>query len=136
MNTSKNYTDKIGMFLSGLCVIHCLLTPIAIVLIGTGWLLSIAASPWFHIVLFLPVLLLVITSIAPTAWRSKSFAALSSALVGLIMMASAMFMHNHGHPGHAQEPYLSILGALLVFFGHWLNFRQCKHGEMCPSQHK
>ncbi|MCH8492140.1 MAG: MerC domain-containing protein [Idiomarina sp.] len=112
--------DKIGMFLSGLCLGHCLLTPIAMLIFGSGAILGWFASEWVHVALYLPVVLLVAISIVPNCVHLKAYRLLTLSLAGLLLMTISFGFHG------AAEVVLSVGGASCVFAAHFINLRTRK----------
>lgn len=114
---------RVGMALSGLCLVHCLLLPLLLAAapvmllaaVPTGWL----ESEWFHAALIAPVVLVS----GPALWRGGGaragvLVAALAALVGALFVAS-----------EALETGLTVAGALSLLAAHWTMLRQRKaHG--------
>ena len=129
MNKHVVNKDKLGMFLSGLCIIHCLLTPLTLLLLGSSALLGWFASEWIHVALYLPVVLLVLISIIPTCIHLKAYRLLFLAAAGLIAMTVSFGFHG------AAELVLSIVGAACIFTAHFMNLRlqrRCLSANLLP----
>ena len=47
--------DIVAAALSGLCVLHCLATPILLAVGSSGLLLGIFSSEWFHYLMLFPI---------------------------------------------------------------------------------
>lgn len=107
---------RVGMALSGLCLVHCLLLPLLLLTaVPTGWL----ESEWFHAALIAPVVLVS----GPALWRAGGaragvLVAALAALVGALFVASETL-----------ETGLTVAGALSLLAAHWTMLRQRKaHG--------
>ncbi|MDZ7773613.1 MAG: MerC domain-containing protein [Balneolaceae bacterium] len=114
----KTFWDRLGIGLSGLCAIHCLLFPVLVALLPlVPWAESVHA--WTHPVLFL--------LIAPTVWlalREKRPGRRPIALLlcsGLAVIALAWFLHDV--VGMWGEAIITLAGSALLIRGHWLNYR-------------
>ncbi len=61
--------DKMAVFFSGLCLVHCVLTPLIIGVGVMGFVGDMLESEWVHIVMLFPVVALAVFSL-PSAYRS------------------------------------------------------------------
>lgn len=123
--TKSSYIlDIIAMSLSGLCLAHCLLLPVAIFALPMLGFLSDAH--WVHQVLIgmaFPISLWAI--VRSGHWRRVGIA--GPMLLGLSLLAVAAFYE----PFEIYEMPLSVTGALLLAFGHFRN-AQRTHSQ-CES---
>ena len=99
-------SDRLGMFFSGLCFVHCLETPL------------------FHRLLLLPVLTMAIFQ-GYYAWKNPQ-AKLSRVLLPLGCLAVVIAQFFHG----PIEILLTIIGSLTLISGHFFHL---KH-EHCAGQ--
>ncbi|MBT6584605.1 MAG: MerC domain-containing protein [Gammaproteobacteria bacterium] len=116
--------DKASISLSVVCAIHCLLLPLALVLIPSMAVLPIADER-FHqllVVLVLPTSLFALTigCRRHRQWRVMVCGALGLTVLLLTVLAG------HEMLGEFGEKSLTLLGAILVAISHIINFRQCK----------
>lgn len=118
--------DKWGMGLSFLCICHCILTPIVIVLFGAGLFTSWLASEWIHALLVLPILLLIGTSIIPAYLRFRHRIPLAMAGAGVLLIGVSFLFHG------LLETAFAVPGALMIFIAHYRNARlaHCGHTEL------
>lgn len=114
----KTFWDRLGIGLSGLCAIHCLLFPVLVALLPlVPW--AEAVHAWTHPVLFL--------LIAPTVWlalRERRPGRRPIAILlcsGLAVIALAWFLHDW--VGMWGEALITLAGSTLLIRGHWLNYR-------------
>jgi hypothetical protein len=114
---------RAGMALSGLCLVHCLLLPLAaaaapvmlLAALPAGWL----ESEWFHAALIAPVVLVS----GPVLWRS------GGARAGVLVAAVAALVAALFAPSEALETALTVAGAVSLLAAHWLTLRERKaHG--------
>lgn len=107
--------DIIAAVLSGLCIVHCLATPLLLVLGSSGVVLAPFDSDWFHYLMLLPICMLLLWSL-PGGWcvhRQKAPFALG--LSGfLLLLVSLIAPHN-------TEAVLSVCGGILLISAHLHN---------------
>lgn len=128
----KNYTwDWAGIFLSGLCIIHCLFVPVVFLVFPIWGHEFIPAEDKTHA--FLLAFILGIAGVAffsgyrvhgqkrPVVWMAAG--------MSLIIYAS---FFAHDQLGHLWEPFVAIIGSLALIRAHILNHR-CK---TCEVHHK
>lgn len=141
-----NSYDFLGIFLSILCGIHCIVTPLAILYLPS--LGKSLESTWIHFFLIVFVALSFHQSIYSHFKLHRSRLTLGLGLLGFIILLISyffeIFSHNH-KPDHAatQNGELLVLvlafsGALLLITSHILNIQKCKclKGKgTCSSNH-
>ena len=110
--------DRIGIWLAGICAVHCVLTIVVVSALGLGG--HFLLTPEIHRLGLLLALVVAALSLGWGALKHRHATPLSVALVGLAFMAGALFVP-HG-PG---EALLTLLGVALVSIGHLLNMRRC-----------
>ncbi|MES2493845.1 MAG: MerC domain-containing protein [Pseudomonadota bacterium] len=116
----RDRLDGLGVVLSGLCAVHCVLGLVLVTLLGLGGLGSQAwLSPRVHeIGLALAVGIGVIT-LGLSALRHGRLGPLAIGTCGLALMAAALAV-SHG----PREAVLTILGVALVATAHIQNLRR------------
>jgi hypothetical protein len=89
----RDWKDRLGIFASAVCAIHCAATPILLATLPTLKLTEWMADPLFHQGFAVACCLLVAIAIVPMAWRFRDLRlfSLASSGLGLILMA-AFFM--------------------------------------------
>ncbi|MEP0643767.1 MerC domain-containing protein [Parasphingorhabdus sp.] len=106
------------MFLSGLCLLHCLGLPLLLILLPA--LASFIALPeefhLFAVLLALPVSLL---ALAIGARQHKSIVPLAVGIFGLLFLAVALT-----EKFHSDEIILTVIGASGLLFAHINNWRR------------
>lgn len=107
--------DLIAAVLSGICVVHCLTTPLLLALGSSGVLLGLASSEWFHYLMLLPISVLLVWSL-PGAWCAhRRKAPFVLGLSGFLVLVAALCAP------HAAETALSVSGGLLLVGAHLYN---------------
>jgi hypothetical protein len=119
--TKPDFRDRVGISLSGICVVHCLLLPVALAALPL-WPVLETAHAWLHPVF---AVLLLPTTLAAMAHgyrrhRRNDIAGLLGA--GLVLILGAGFL-GHAMPGAFTETALTVLGSALLITGHWRNWR-------------
>lgn len=117
MNVSQQARwDRLGISLSGLCVVHCLAVPallIALPRVSLGGL----EGEWVHVALLAAAI-----PVSSTAfWRGLRLhgCAYPSAIggMGLAILAAALILPS----SEASERVVTVAGALVLAAGHWRN---------------
>lgn len=138
--------SRVSVFLSGLCVVHCLATPIFIVLLPA---MSTFFSATIESILVFSVLPLSAVGFVPTWKKHRNNRLLTYYTAGIAIMlishigfhytSYVAFITGHSHNGahdHAQigisltESSLMILGATILAWSIWKNNR---HTHTCKN---
>ena len=123
---SSGRLDRLGVLLSGLCAVHCIVGIIAVAGLGAGSGLLLA--PDIHRVGLLLATLIAAAAIGVGALRHRRPAPLLVAFAGLACMSGALAI-GHG----AEEAVLTVVGVALVAAGHLLNLRPRLAGNLPPA---
>lgn len=108
--------DRLAVMLSGLCVLHCVMTVVALGLVSTAgvWL----GSPLIHEVgLVLATVLAALALVGGVMTHGIVWPTMIGA-AGLTAMAAALFSPHGG-----EEAVLTIVGVSLIALAHLLNRR-------------
>ena len=129
MISTQAFTDKTAMSLSLLCAIHCLASPLIIVMLP-----SLAALPLdgeaFHVWMVLAVIPTSIYALTMGCKQHKRYRLLIMGLVGLLFLLSAV-LTGEAIIGEFWEKTLTVTGAAIIAFGHYWNYRLCRHEDYC-----
>ncbi|MFA5669103.1 MAG: MerC domain-containing protein [Balneolaceae bacterium] len=121
-STKNGFWDRLGIGLSGVCAIHCLLVPFFVALIPL-WPAVGNFHAYSHLIF--------IVAIAPTVYlslkrqhSSKKVSVYLFAGVAVIVLAW-LVSHEVGMYGEAG---ITLIGSSLLIRGHWLNYKSktCK----------
>ena len=118
--------DRAGIFQSGACALHCLLSILLVSGLGLGGELFFA--PDIHRVGLLLATLIAGVAIGWGALRHRMAAPFVIAMTGLTFMGGAMAV-----PHGVKEAVLTIIGVALVSLGHILNLRHA-HTTACKER--
>ncbi|MBE1299429.1 MAG: MerC family mercury resistance protein [Alteromonadaceae bacterium] len=120
-----NIIDRLGIWTSSLCAVHCLLFPIllpAIPLLGA----TIFAEHWFERTILVLSLIIGFTALLAGFFRyhRQIYPLYSLMMGGLLYWNKDLF-------GENLEPFAVTLGALLIVIAHVINIRLCKSCQSC-----
>lgn len=121
-NVKPAFWDRLGIGLSGICAIHCLLVPVFVSLIPL-WPALEEFHEYTHLIFFLAIAPAVILSIKN---RKNSETVSRFLYAGLVIILLA-WIFNH-HLGEYGEAGVTLIGSALLIQGHWLNYKSktCK----------
>lgn len=119
--------DKLAVFFSGLCLVHCILTPLVIGLGIMGVVGEVLESQWVHIVMLIPVTALALFSL-PAAYRShRQHWPMVLAMLGIAALCSAFFMPE------TLELWITLPAAFVLILAHSWNFVLLKQHRLNAS---
>lgn len=125
MTTISTRLDKTAISISALCVVHCLLLPVGMVLLPSVTVLTVLSDELFHIMMIAVVLPTSAIALTLGCKRHKSLLVVTLGSAGLLILGFAAFF-GHGLLGEAGEKVTTVIGACMVAASHWQNFRLCK----------
>lgn len=112
--------DRVGLWLSGVCVVHCLLTPIivAVLPMGSSFLDLDTWTHWVLGLLLIPTVFIGVRSSIKNGRpaRIRGYFFLGGLLVFLGLLAGE-------YSGEFAESILTIIGGILLVIGHWQNWK-------------
>jgi hypothetical protein len=132
----RHHADIAGAAASGICLIHCLLTPLLISLFP-GLIPYLPGDAGFHRMLAVGIVLLGALAFIPgyRLHRRRSLLVMIGAGMSLVLMVA----WQSGKLGVVSELLLSIPGSLMLIGAHLLNrtfcrqCRQCEHSAACET---
>lgn len=113
----RDRLDRVGMFLSGLCALHCVVGIVLVSVLGLGG--AALLSPAIHEAGLVLAVLIGSVTLGIGALRHGAFGPLLLGAVGIALMASAIIV-GHG----LSEAILTISGVALVAAAHMRNLRR------------
>ena len=126
--------DNIGIFVSFLCIIHCMLLPIIISflpLVG----LSLLENELAHKLLIYAALGIAILSFVPGYRIHKRKLVLLIASIGLLFMLVAVLYAGEAW-GELAENSLVFIGGCILIVGHIYNKTFCRNCLKCDQNHE
>jgi len=115
--TIRGRLDRVGMLLSSLCAIHCVLGIVVVAGLGLGG--GLLLDPAIHRIGLLLATLVAGIAIGIGAIQHRRAAPFVVAMTGLTFMGGGLAVE-HG----VEEAVLTIIGVTLVAAGHVLNLRK------------
>ncbi len=119
--------DRVGIWMSSICALHCLLLPILLP-IAPLVASSVFAEAWFErmILTFSILVGFAALFVGFHKYHRQLYPLYSLALGGLIYWNKDMF-------GHEYEPFTIAIGAFLIIAAHVTNIRLCKSCKTCED---
>ncbi|MES2964135.1 MAG: MerC domain-containing protein [Bdellovibrionota bacterium] len=126
----RTWADRLGLCLSLLCLIHCILTPIMLLTIPSLVLLEEDhAHEWLHRSLFAILPLLAIAAFIPGYRRHRDARVFYWGVPGLALLATGVLVFE-GQMG--PQALATIAGSLFLIRAHILNRHLC---ACCENHH-
>jgi peptidoglycan/LPS O-acetylase OafA/YrhL len=127
MNASRQWADRLGVWTSSLCVVHCILTP---VLISSSAVLAhfLPAEERVHRSLALLVALFGAIALLVGFRKHGRRRILILMSAGLSCIAAAAWFGDK-LPSHSYEVAITMVGSALMITAHRLNHTFCKSCE-------
>ncbi len=144
----KQMSDKLSICLSICCILHCIALPVLILIIPS------ISSFWIndenvHVILVLFAVPISLYAMGKSLRIHHNYKCISLAVIGLLLLVIAIFMHDigftgengheelgheeHGHEEHGGgetlETIFTVLGGLILFGAHFLNIRYTKESS-------
>lgn len=116
-------TDRSGIWLSVLCGIHCLLTPLILMLTPT--LGSWFESELVHLIFYILVVGLAVYTALSHYKMHRSRLVLGLFGLGILVLTFATFAIDH-HENEILEKVLMALGGVFLVLGHIKNTQLCR----------
>lgn len=121
--TASVLWDKLGIGISGICAIHCLVVPVLVAVLPL-WGFTTMMHDWLH-----PIFILLIL---PTVYFASKRSHFDKKITWLLS-AGFLLVLIGWFPGHFWiglwfETTLTIFGSGLLITGHWFNYR---HHQSC-----
>ena len=116
--------DRLGIWISGLCALHCLAIPVLPLLAS-----SVFGEVWFErTILSLSILIGSVALIAGAVrYHGQVYPLILLLTGGAIYWFKDMF-------GESGEPFTIAVGAMLIIVGHWINMRLCRKRRCCQGK--
>lgn len=134
LNFGHRTFDKLGMLLSIVCGVHCLVTPF--LLLVMPWLSHSFENEIFHVVMLLLVLPVASISLA----KGHGFKTRSSKMmiIGVVLLILGVVYHfnehshaaNHTAQNYIIENLLTISGGVLLTFAHYSKLKSCRSSHI------
>lgn len=127
MQASTARVDKAAIGLSLVCVIHCLLTPVAIAMIPALGATFLEDESFHYAVLFL-VLPTSLFALSLGCRKHGHFKILMTGLLGLFVLFLVPLLGEEA-TGELGEKILTVVGAAIIAYAHVRNFTLCRQRD-------
>lgn len=129
----QTLTDKTAMGLSLICTIHCIVLPIAMVLLPSVAALSMDDAR-FHQWMLVAVVPTSLFALTMGCRKHKRYRIFLWGATGLVTLGLAAYL-GHDTLGELGEKLLTLVGACIIAFGHLRNHRLCRRqpGQTCHT---
>jgi hypothetical protein len=119
--------DKIGVSLSAICLIHCLLLPVLLATVPFMSFLSFLKNPVAEALLIIFAISNAILTVTMGFKKHKKFIVPAFFLSGAVMLSFFFFAHDLVE----KNEYIILIGAALIGIGHIFNNSFCKSCKRC-----
>ncbi len=124
MKTAQTFFDKAAISLSTLCVIHCLLVPIALSMNSALLVLPLEGELFHQLLVFL-VLPTSLIGLTLGCKKHKNWQIFLWGLTGLVFVVVAILLGHH-LLGEFGEKTLTTIGSVLIAWSHFKNYQRCR----------
>jgi len=133
MKLNTLFIDKLSISISVLCVAHCLIFPVLAVFIPNIIALGLTSEN-FH---FWMIVSVIPSSAFALTLGCKKHANISMVIIGVVGLSSLLLALalDHSMLGEYGEKALTLIGALLIAFAHFRNFKLCQQHDNCHCEH-
>lgn len=134
MNNLQALSDKAAISLSFLCTAHCLALPVMLALIPSIAALQLENES-FHFWLIVAVLPTSIYALTMGCRKHKRYTLLALGLTGISFLVLAIILCEtllEGSAyGEAIEKIMTSVGAMIIAYAHFRNYRLCRSQPTC-----
>lgn len=134
MKLSSLTADKFAVGFSALCAIHCLALPLLLALIPSIAGLPLASES-FHIWMVIAVIPTSIYALTLGCKKHQQKSILAYGVIGLGFLIVALTL-GETLMGEFGEKFFTVLGALVIAFAHFKNYRLCQEKDNCECPSK
>lgn len=124
--------DGMGMTASGLCVAHCVLTPLLLFAVPVAGL-AVLESELFHKALVAAVIAVGTIAFIPGLRLHGNYRLLPLVLLGVGSLLFATF-GAEALWGETGETAFTMAGGALMIYSHWKNRTFCKACQVCEEE--
>lgn len=134
----STHLDRVAILLSGVCLVHCLVTPILITVLPIITLSALMEDIIFHQMMLWIVLPTSCLALFLGCRKHKLLSIAGTGFLGLAILVAVAFF-GHELFGLAGEKVATSMGGLILAYSHFLNYRACQSiscsDNNCATQH-
>lgn len=127
----RRHADLVGAMASGVCLLHCLLTPVVLSL-SPSFVSYLPGDAWFHRVLAVGIVLLGAAAFVPGYRIHRQRPLLALIAVGMALILSVAW--SGASLSRMAELGLSVSGSLMLVTAHLLNRSFCRQCHHCDDE--
>ncbi len=127
MKSMQSILDKVAISISFLCIIHCLLLPVLLLMFPVLLALPLEGESFHQLLVILILPTSLIALIAGCRKHNRNTVMVWGMSGLLIVFFAALF--GHDTVGELGEKILTLLGSLMIAWGHYRNFHLCRSSE-------
>ncbi|MBT8113904.1 MAG: MerC domain-containing protein [Arenicella sp.] len=135
---SSTTLDKMAVFLSGVCIVHCLVTPILVTLLPIVALSALAEDILFHRMMLWLVLPTSCIALFIGCRKHRNLNIVATGVTGMLMLTAIAFFGHELFESWGEKVATSVAGLVLAY-SHILNYRACRKttcdDENCSTDH-
>ncbi|MEP0354279.1 MAG: MerC domain-containing protein [Paraglaciecola sp.] len=117
-----NIADRSAILLSTLCVVHCLLMPLILILLPTLTSLVFFSDERFHTWLLYAVIPISAFAIVLGYFHHRNWLVVLITSIGMAVLVLVAIL-GHDVFGERGEVFASVVGSIVVAYGHIINFK-------------
>ena len=132
-HTNFKLLDRFGFTLSMLCLGHCIVVPILLLLLPSYSMLLGSLHGNIHLYLYFVILPVSLIAFIPRAIVDKQWEFLWGPGCAIILLGMTMYLHDKQQLPMEKfsEPFLTSIASLALVYFHWRNFKIRNH--KCPK---
>lgn len=134
MIRSVPLVDRFAIGLSALCVVHCLLMPVLVV-VSPHLAKSLIGSEALHLWLVYAVIPSSLFALTMGCTQHRRGLLILIGGIGLSFLGLGIAIESTGL-SHVWEQIFTVSGAILIAFAHVRNFKHCRQLADCGCQHE
>lgn len=117
---SRDLLDMLGLCLSGLCLVHCIALPVALIVLPAMAISGHGAHHhWLHLALALVLVPIALGTVLPGYWRHRRIAVLVGGSLGVAAILLGAL--REAQFGAAAATALTIAGSVCLIYAHAIN---------------
>lgn len=119
---AQKLSDKAAIFLSFLCVVHCLCLPVLLLLLPALAGVLVFNDAWFHLTLLFFVVPVSSLALVLGYFHHRNYAMLLVGALGLSLLIVAA-VAGHDILGEFGEVVLTVIGSSIIVYSHLRNLK-------------
>lgn len=130
---SLKILDRMGLSLSFLCLVHCLLLPILLIILPSYQVFLGSFHEGLHYYLYLFILPISLFAFFPRVYFDRQWEFLWGPLSSVVLLGMTLYLHENKLLPYEKvtEPSLTCIASLALIYFHFRNFKLKNH--KCPK---